>query len=164
MFEKMLVAIDTSGMGDHVFEQALELAKAVKGNLLLLHVLSPEEDTSPGMPGFSEVDYYPWRLDDVNIAYRKQWDEFESECLEILRSRTDEATAAGVMAEFTQMPGSPGETICKVANNWQADLIIIGHRGLSGLSELILGSASNYVLHHAPCSVLTVQSSTVKTS
>ncbi len=38
-----------------------------------------------------------------------------------------------------------------------ADLIVVGRRGRSGLSELILGSASNYVLHHAPCSVLTLQ-------
>lgn len=163
MFAKILVAIDTSSMGNYVFEQALELAKAVKGHLLLLHVLSPEEDTSPGMPGFAEADYYPWTLDDVNVSYRKQWDEFESECLEILQARTHQAMQVGVSAEFTQVPGSPGEIICKMAQTLQADLIILGHRGLSGLSELILGSVSNYVLHHAPCSVLTVQLPIVKT-
>ncbi|MGQ9872468.1 universal stress protein [Leptodesmis sp.] len=38
-----------------------------------------------------------------------------------------------------------------------ADLILIGNRGHTGLKELFLGSASNYVLHHAPCSVLTVK-------
>ncbi|MEO0350033.1 MAG: universal stress protein, partial [Cyanobacteria bacterium P01_A01_bin.15] len=40
---------------------------------------------------------------------------------------------------------------------WNADLIMMGRRGRSGFSELLLGSVSNYVMHHAPCSVLTVQ-------
>ena len=89
--------------------------------------------------------------------YQEQWETFEEQGLELLRSRTDEATAAGVSTEFTQNSGNPGRTICDLARNWGSDLIVIGRRGHSGLSELILGSVSNYVLHHAPCSVLTVQ-------
>ena len=84
MFEKILVAMDSSGIGSHVVDSAVSLAKGVNGHLMLLHVLAPEEENSPGVPGFIGVDYYPWRLDDVNISYRKQWDEFESECLEML--------------------------------------------------------------------------------
>ncbi len=38
-----------------------------------------------------------------------------------------------------------------------ADLIVLGRRGRTGLAEALLGSVSNYVLHHAPCSVLVVQ-------
>jgi nucleotide-binding universal stress UspA family protein len=47
--------------------------------------------------------------------------------------------------------------ICQVAKDWGAELIMVGRRGNSGLSELILGSVSNYVVHHAHCSVLIVQ-------
>ena len=43
--------------------------------------------------------------------------------------------------------------ICELAKFWNADLIIMGRRGRSGLAEVFLGSESNYVLHHAPCSV-----------
>ncbi|HEY9597051.1 MAG TPA: universal stress protein [Cyanophyceae cyanobacterium] len=159
VFHKLLVAMemDSSERGHHVFDEAVALAKALNASLLLLHVLSLEED-SPGAPGMPGVDYYPWSREDTLLDYRKQWDTFESECLELLRSRTNEAIAAGITAEFAQLPGSVGEIICNVAHSWGADLIIMGRRGRTGLSELILGSVSNYVLHHAPCSVVTVQS------
>jgi len=41
-------------------------------------------------------------------------------------------------------------------------LVVVGRRGHSGLSELFLGSVSNYVLHRAPCSVLTIQGEALK--
>lgn len=65
----------------------------------------------------------------------------------------------GINAEFKILFGDPSRVICEIAQAWNADLIIIGRRGRTGLSELFLGSVSNYVLHHAPCSVLTVQQS-----
>lgn len=158
VFHKLLVAMDSSERGHHVFDEAVALAKALNASLMLLHVLGPEEENSPGVPGMPGVDYYPWERNDIRLADRRQWDTFESECLELLRSRTNEAIAAGITTEFAQLPGSVGETICNVAHSWNADLIIMGRRGRTGLSELILGSVSNYVLHHAPCSVVTVQS------
>jgi nucleotide-binding universal stress UspA family protein len=163
MFHKILVAMDLSGNSQQAFEEALKLAKAMGGNLMLLHVLSSEEEGSPRVTDFTGLDMYPELYPEVReeilMSYRKQWDEFETQCLDMLRSRTAAANTAGVNAEFTQLPGSPGKTICELAKNWGADLIVIGRRGRSGLSELILGSVSNYVLHHAYCSVLTVQSS-----
>ncbi|MGA7934086.1 MAG: universal stress protein, partial [Kovacikia sp.] len=81
----------------------------------------------------------------------------EQEGLKLLQSYTEKATAAGVPTEFTQNAGNPGRKICDMVQTWGADLIILGRRGRSGLNELLLGSVSNYVLHHATCSVLTVQ-------
>jgi nucleotide-binding universal stress UspA family protein len=68
-----------------------------------------------------------------------------------------EATSSGVKVEYQQVPGIPGRTICRVAEKWQADLILIGRRGRTALMELFLGSVSNYVVHHAQCCVLIVQ-------
>lgn len=157
MFHRILVAMDTSTIGKSVFDEALALAKATGTNLMLLHVLSHEEKGSPSMSAFSSLEYYPGMSGKTLEICREQWETFEKHGLELLRSRTQEATAAGVATEYTQNPGSPGRTICDLARNWGADLIVMGRRGHSGLSELILGSVSNYVLHHAPCSVLTVQ-------
>jgi nucleotide-binding universal stress UspA family protein len=71
----------------------------------------------------------------------------------MLQSFSAQANTSGINTEFTQNTGSPGRKICELATVWNADLIIIGRRGRSGLAEFFLGSVSNYVLHHAPCSV-----------
>lgn len=157
MFHKILVAMDTSAIGKQVFDQALALAKATDACLMLLHVLSVEEEGSPNMPRFSSRGYYPGAHDETLEFDLKQWEVFKEQGLELLRSRQTDATAQGVSSEFTQIPGNPGRTICDLVRNWGADLIVMGRRGHSGLSELILGSVSNYVLHHAPCSVFVVQ-------
>jgi nucleotide-binding universal stress UspA family protein len=70
-----------------------------------------------------------------------------------LQSLSAQANTAGVNTEFTQNTGNAGRMICELATVWNADLIIMGRRGRSGIAEFFLGSVSNYVLHHAPCSV-----------
>ncbi len=156
MLKKILVALDRSEMGQQVFEQALALAKLTQADLLLLHVLSPEEEGSPYLPMLSNVDYYPGFSGRSFELYQKQWDSFKDEGVKMLQSLSAQANTAGISTEFTQMLGNPGRTICKLAANWGADLIVIGRRGRSGLAELFLGSVSNYVMHHVSCSVYIV--------
>jgi nucleotide-binding universal stress UspA family protein len=155
MFHRILVAIDSSQNNRIVFEKALELASLTTAHLMLLHVLSHEE----GSPNISMVglEYSPTLSREVADIYQKQWVEFEQRNLEMLQSCSEKAATAGVKAEFMQRMGSPGRTICTVAQTWDADLILIGRRGHSGLSEFWLGSVSNYVLHHTLCSVLVIQ-------
>ncbi|MBH8553444.1 universal stress protein [Nostocaceae cyanobacterium CENA357] len=156
MLKKILVALDRSEMGQQVFEQALALAKLTQADLLLLHVLSPEEEGSPYLPMLSNVDYYPGFSGRSFELYQKQWDSFKDEGVKMLQSLSAQANTAGISTEFTQMLGNPGRTICKLAANWDADLVVIGRRGRSGLAELFLGSVSNYVMHHVSCSVYIV--------
>lgn len=157
MFAKILVAMDCSAIGKDVFDAALTLATTLRANLMLLHVLSAEEVDSPNVPLFPNLEYYPTLSDRRLELYHEQWQAFEQRGLELLQSRANQAIAAGINTEFSQTPGSPGRTICDLARNWDADVIVMGRRGRSGLSELVLGSVSNYVLHHAPCSVLAIQ-------
>lgn len=53
--------------------------------------------------------------------------------------------------------GSPDSRIVETAEQWHADLIVIGSHGYSRWERLLLGSVSDSVLHHAPCSVLVVR-------
>ena len=153
MFSKILVALDRSPMGRQVFEHSLALAKVTGASLMLLHVLSAEEEGSPYAPLLSNFDYYPGVGSQSFEYYQKQWDKFKNQGIELLQSFCAQANTTGVNTEFTQQLGSPGRLICQLATTWGADLIVMGRRGHSGLTEIFLGSVSNYVLHHAPCSV-----------
>ena len=128
----------------------------MSAQLMLLHVLSADAEGSPGVPMHPHVSFFPPIDDSAWEAYRKQWETFEKEGLERLRRYSDEAAGEGVKVEFTQTPGDPGQTISKLAQIWGADLIVMGSHGRKRLRELFLGSVSNYVMHHAPCSVLVV--------
>jgi nucleotide-binding universal stress UspA family protein len=153
MFKKILIALDRSEMSKHIFEQGLALAKVTSASLMLVHILSPEEEGSPNLPVLSNLDYYPGMTTQSFDLYQKNWEAFKTESLQMLQSFFALANTLGINTEFTQPYGSPGRIICDIARNWDADLIVIGRRGRAGLMELLLGSVSNYVLHHAPCSV-----------
>ncbi|MDJ0724230.1 MAG: universal stress protein [Prochloraceae cyanobacterium] len=158
MFAKILVAVDKSAMNRNVFAKAIKLAKDNDSDLMFLHVLSVEEQGSP-MPYIpSMTQYYPGTSSELNIeVWQEQWQEFQKEGLEMLQAFAAEARKADLQVEYRQVAGSPSRNVCTIAREWQADLIVIGRRGRSGLSEMLLGSVSNYVVHHAPCSVLIVQ-------
>jgi nucleotide-binding universal stress UspA family protein len=150
MFSKILVAIDDSASSTAVFEQALKLAKANQSELMLLHVLAPFDDTYPSDP-------YIGIPRSALQVYWTRWHEREQAGLEKLQSLEEQAIAVGITPEFTQSVGEPGRLICALAKTWHADLIVIGRRGRSNLSEVFMGSVSNYVYHHAPCSTFVMQ-------
>ena len=145
--KKILVALDDGDTCDAVFNQALELAQATQASLTLLSVLSPDRDDSITFTPYSDQKW---------AAYEKQYREIESAGARRLKAFADKAQATGINAEFTQGSGAPGPVICKFASDWNAELIIVGSHGRKGLNEMLLGSVSNYVVHHAPCSVLVI--------
>ena len=151
MINKILVALDRSQNKQSIFNSALSLAQSTDASLMLLHVMSKADVDYPILPTYT---YYPMVDDHEYDAYQRQMAEYKQRGLNILQNLTQEATAAGVNTEYTQLSGNPGRMICELASNWSADLIVVGSRGLKGLKEIFLGSVSNYVTHHAPCSVL----------
>ncbi|MGK7957963.1 MAG: universal stress protein [Crocosphaera sp.] len=159
MYQKILIALDMSEMAKIVFNHGLSLAKQeYNPQLLLLHILSGEEENSPLPIPPDLKEMYPAAGNDLTLeTWKDQWEAFEKSGIKMLESYQKKATETDIQTEFQQIYGNPGSKICKVANEWQADVIIIGHRGRSGLQEFFLGSVSNYVLHHAHCSVLIVQ-------
>ncbi|HEX5627012.1 MAG TPA: universal stress protein [Actinomycetota bacterium] len=57
--------------------------------------------------------------------------------------------------------GRPERTLVRVAERDEVDLVVVGHRGVSGMTRRLLGSVSEHVGHHAPCSVFIVRPSGV---
>ncbi|MBE9045400.1 universal stress protein [Pleurocapsales cyanobacterium LEGE 10410] len=156
MIQKILIAVDRSPNNQLVFDTAVSLAQATGADLMLLHVLSPKEPDHPIAPANT---YYPIVEARDYETYQQEFAEYEQHGIEFLRNLTDKAAKAGVQTEFTQLGGNTGRMICELAASWSADLILVGSRGLKGLKEMFLGSVSNYVTHHAPCSVLIVRNS-----
>ena len=154
MLNKILVAIDYSETSESVFNSALSLAKTTGAELMIMHILGEDE---PGFPTIPSYTYYPV-LDDYDYdLYRKRYEDYKQEGIKFLQQKNKAAKAAGIKSEFIQLTGNPGREICKLANTWSADIILVGSRGLKGIKEMFLGSVSNYVTHHAPCSVLIIR-------
>jgi nucleotide-binding universal stress UspA family protein len=153
-FRKIIVALDRSGQAEIVFAQALSIA--TESQLLLFSCLDWQtEELNPwiGIGTLADVNGYgDW--------YRKKHQSLEKEIeqtKEWLETYRQQAIAKNIMVECECQIGNPSFSICDRAAQWGADLIVIGRRGYRGISELLLGSVSNYVIHHTSCSVLVVQ-------
>ncbi|NJO72611.1 MAG: universal stress protein [Leptolyngbyaceae cyanobacterium RM1_406_9] len=161
MFHKILVALDYSNTSWYVLETAITLAKATKADLMLLHILTAHDEEYPSISEFPRVDTLPFSMyEEVMQRYAQQWQLFEQHNLQVLQAFAEETRNAGIKVDYAQYLGNPASEICQFAKTWQADLILMGRRGHRGIREFVLGSVSNFVMHHAPCSVLMVQGQT----
>ncbi|MEN8447160.1 MAG: universal stress protein [Cyanobacteria bacterium J06555_13] len=157
MFSKILVAVDLESATTELMARAIALAKSVNARLKLVNVLTTEAEGSlplfvyPGLTG-----YPPVLEDSIWQDYQARYQEYQEAQQAKLQRLVHQTSEAGVPTEFYQDVGSPGSSICEMATRWEAELILVGSRGRKGLSELFLGSVSNYVMHHAPCSVMVV--------
>ncbi|MBE9202880.1 universal stress protein [Synechocystis salina LEGE 06099] len=157
MFNRILVALDLSPAGQEVLEKGLSLAEAYGASLLLLHVLSAEEEGSPLPIPVNMDEIYPAVGNELTMeVWQQQWQTFEQEGLDTLEKRRQQALNLGIHCQAEQILGSPGKIICQRAKEDNSDIIVVGHRGRWGLSEILLGSVSNYVFHHAHCCVFVV--------
>lgn len=64
---------------------------------------------------------------------------------------------AGIGYQLLLAIGDPADEIIRAARDHGFDLIVVGHRGLSPVKAFLLGSVSNRIVSHAPCSVLVVR-------
>lgn len=74
---------------------------------------------------------------------------------EFSRRLADNYPSAKIEHEILQ--GNPAEIILETAESWPADLVIVGSHGRKGMSLFLLGSISNAVVTHAPCSVVVIR-------
>lgn len=157
-FQKILAAIDQSPLSQAVFEQALDLAKTNQSQLMLFHCLTADV-VSSSPPFAGELGLSPQL---INQAYQTQYVRFDEQMRQVqllLHQYSQIAQQQGVRVESDYRTIEPGQGLCQAAQRWNADLIVMGRRGRKGITEVLLGSVSNYVLHHACCAVLVIQSS-----
>lgn len=159
-FHRILVAIDNSSLSHRVFAQALDLAESHQALLKLLQCITPEIVSEPGVPASLDTGFPMGLVQDNYQAYETQQVLIEQQIEEAqatLAHYSEQAKSRNVLAEANYQVGDAGHQLCQVAKDWNADLIVVGRRGRTGLTEALLGSVSNYVVHHAPCDVLVIQ-------
>lgn len=138
----ILVGVDGSAGSAAALRWAARLALAAGAEVVAVHVLDPAtEDVRPlGLPRaiLNEAD---WR-DAIQGELEATW------CEPLAR--------AGVRHRTRVEQGQPGPCLAELASQEHADLLVTGQRGLSGLTQLVHGSVSAYLTHHAPCPVAVV--------
>ncbi len=167
MVKRIIAAIDYSDHSSAVVEAAITLAQSTGSRLKVLHVLTFEE-TRPdlsleqslrgwhNLPGDPQTQVSPGVYEDITAAYQHQLEQEENRRLELMHPYLVQCEQKGVSADPVLIPGEPGRIICEYAAMLRCQSIVMGRRGRSQLTELILGSISNYVLHHAHCPVLII--------
>jgi nucleotide-binding universal stress UspA family protein len=145
MFGSIVVGTDGSDTAKEAVRQAIELAKSLGAELLLVSAHQPVARirTTP------ETAQAP---EDV------QWMVSAREDVATLLSEAARAAEeAGIPVQTFQRQGDPADAILDVAEERDADLIVVGNKGMTGAKRFLLGSVPNRVSHHAPCSVLIIR-------
>jgi nucleotide-binding universal stress UspA family protein len=91
MFKRILVAVDRSELSEGVFQGALQVAKAMQAEMMILHVLSQEEPGAPEPPMILGMDYSSALSAELWQSYREQCAIFEQNQMNYLRSLAEKS-------------------------------------------------------------------------
>lgn len=137
---KILVPIDGSVTSQKALEIALAMARPAKAKVLVLEVI---EDFGP-LPGYYEAA--------PAGKNRVQW--IAEQRFEKIHPVLDNSE---VEWERKVVRGYAADEVCRIAEEGGFDMIVIGSRGLNPVARFLVGSVSDRVVHHAPCSVTVVR-------
>jgi nucleotide-binding universal stress UspA family protein len=141
-FETILVPVDFSDHSKEALDTAIQIAQQFGSTLHLLHCYHIE---TAGISPYGIVlpsGYY----EDIREAATKRLNDWR-----------EMVANEGIKTESILSAESPSLAINLVAEETNADLIVMGTRGLSGLKHAMLGSIADRVVRLAPCPVLTVK-------
>lgn len=145
MFERIVVGTDGSDTASEAVRHATELAKATGGSLDVVSAFEPVpaerlREEAAEVPG--DVAHGIGPREDVNVT---------------LEAAAGPARAEGISVNTHPREGDPADAILDVAEEVNADLIVVGNKGMTGAKRFLLGSVPNKISHHAPCGVYIVR-------
>ncbi len=149
---KFLVAIDGSQVSQKVVQKVLSLAVPCKAVVILLTVVEPIANYYPKVM-MPTGDWVTWQgTPDI---------ELEKTLLNSGQTLLDNAAktfrSAGLECLTKLEIGSPRDVICSIASAETPDFLALGSRGLGTVERLMLGSVSDYVVHHSSAPVIIVR-------
>jgi nucleotide-binding universal stress UspA family protein len=144
-YKKILVGTDGSPPSLESVRHAASLAKASGGELVVLCAYQPVDQATIERWRLDAPEEISWRLGAATAA---------EEAVERARIVAEEM---GVAARLRIEHGEPADMLVTVAELEDADLVVMGNRGMTGAARFLIGSVPNNVSHHAPCDVLIVK-------
>lgn len=138
MYERILVPTDGSAGADAAFEHAVTLARAAGATLHVINVVDPS-------------------LVPPEIGSESVLETFRESGEELVQQLRTEAEAAGLTVETAVVSGAPAERIRRYAVDHEADLVVMGTHGRTGIDYWLLGSVAERVVRTCPVPVLTVR-------
>jgi len=150
---KILLAVDGSPCSDAAVE---EVSRRPWPDGSSIKVLTAFELPVPPTPeGWAlPVNYF----EEMDVALRKQAQNIVDGAIAKLKPKLPKSTSIDAQI----LPGSPRAAILDEAENWGADLIVVGSHGYRAWERFLLGSVSQSVVSHARCSVEVVRCSRKK--
>jgi nucleotide-binding universal stress UspA family protein len=145
MFDRIVVGTDGSETATEAVRTAIELAKLGGSKLEIVSAYEPVpqarlKDEGQGISG--DVAYAVNPREDVQL---------------VLDNAAAEAKKAKVEVVTHPREGEPADVILDVAEENNADLVLVGNKGMTGARRFLLGSVPNKISHHAPCDVWIVK-------
>ncbi len=134
MFKTVLFPVDQSRESRQAAETVATLVKTHQSRLIILSVVEPREADAPAAAAMASPEAVAELLQNAKKLFSQQ----------------------GIEAEVLEREGKPAFTICDVADDLEADLIIMGCRGLGLSHEGTDESVTNRVISLSPCPVLVV--------
>ena len=144
----VLVPIDGSEGAGRAAAHAGGLARLAGASVVLLRVHSPD------LYQLSVLSEIPPLTDYEYLSAIEQ--QMNDPAKDPAFAEAKKALGAVAQVEEKIVWGQPAEMVCDYAKEHGIDLIVIGSRGRSAFSALLLGSVCSQVLHHAPCPVTVV--------
>ena len=134
---KILVGVDDSKYSQDIARAIVTQRRADNTEVLVLHVLQPVGPAPPQM----------------HQGYAPELEAERDAAKALVERVAAELRSAGFKVETLIGVGDVREGIIDTATDWQADLIMVGSHGLRPIQRFLLGSVSEFVVRHAPCSV-----------
>lgn len=149
MVSRILVPHDGTEMSDRALAKATEFAKALKAEMLIVHIVDSRfvpPSATLGLIG-DRTSLESAKMQLVRIL--------KTGAQAMLKDRMAKVKAEGVSVDFMLGVGSPADEIVKMARSAKANMIIMGSRQLK--SKIALGSVARKVSETATCPVMIVR-------
>lgn len=141
-FKKILIAVDNSVCATKAAQAGYELARKFDAEVALINIIEP-------IPSTVDPDYT------LAPAFLESYENSEENSKQLLQE-IDKKYGEGMPTVYLSMMDTASHGILQQAEEWNAELIVIGTHGRTGLYHFLMGSVAEHVARKSACPVLII--------